>query len=197
MFKSPFFSGLLGGILVFTILFMLSIFYFNIHSYNIRIINPKVIDSLEFKTDKINLMSKMEKEGILLTPQEFTNNIVSYYNTSITVLVFLFILFSIISYFQLRVISNEQVQKSLEEGLKDSKKFQDIIMTAISGKADDKYTNIETTEIIQEDLETLQEDLLLLQKNVELLKKKGNLNISEDEIIKEPRKPPSKKTYSK
>jgi hypothetical protein len=164
MFKSPFLSGLLGGLLIFAVLIMLSIFAFNIHTYNIRIINSKAVDSLEFKTDKINLMKEMEKEGILLTPQEFTNNIVTYYNTAITILIFLFILFSIIGYFQLRVLSIEQVQKSLEQGLKDSKKFQEIIMEAISGKADDKYATIESLDMLRQQWEEEKEEKDLKEK---------------------------------
>jgi hypothetical protein len=159
MKDKSFLSGLLGGILAFSLLILLSLFVFHLHSYKIGIINPTMIDSAKISTDNLESMWELKREGILLTPQEFTNNIVSYYNTAITILVFLFILFSVVSYFQIKVISTKQVQESLELGLKDSVTIQELIMKSFSGRADDKYSTKEELQEIKDQIEDILDEL--------------------------------------
>lgn len=124
------------------------------HVYNIQIINPKLVDSIDNYNDKVQLIKEMQREGILLTPQEYTSNIASYYNTAIAILVFMFVLFSIISYFHLWSSSKEQIQeltlKIFEEKIRDSKEVEQIIMGTFAGKTDDRYVSVEDFETIKE-----------------------------------------------
>lgn len=165
-----FYSGMLGGAILLAIIIVIIMFSMPFHTFNVQIINPRNVDSIDTKyTNKIELIKQMQNEGILLTPQEYTSNIVSYYNTAITILVFLFILFSFLSYFHLKFLSNEQILKIFEEKIQDSKKMEEIIVSAFSGKADDKYETIERVEILRDRLE-------------EFSKKLGNGFIGDDEI---------------
>jgi hypothetical protein len=164
MKDKSFLSGLIGGIVVFAVLVVLSLFIFNLHSYKIGILNPSNIDTAKYKSEKIALMQELENKGVLLTPQEFTNNIVSYYNTAITILVFLFILFSVISYFQIKVISTKQVQESLEQGLKDSITLRELLINAFSGQADDKYSTKDELQEIKDQISDLLDEIYAEKK---------------------------------
>lgn len=142
----PFLSGMFGGAAILAIIILVCVFSLKLHSYNVGVLNPNQLDSLTINENRIDLINKLHIEGAVLTPQEYTSNIVSYYNTAITLLVFLFILFSFISYFHLKFVSHEQILKILGDKMKDSKEMEKIISEAISGKADDKYATIESVE---------------------------------------------------
>jgi amino acid transporter len=145
-----FVSGMLGGAVLLGIVTLICLFSLNLHLYNVAILKPKLNDSINIQKNKVELIQDLHNEGTILTPQEYTNNIVSYYNTSITLLVFLFILFSFISYFHLKFLSNEQINKALEEKIKDSKEMERIIMEAFAGKADGKYESIENVDSLRD-----------------------------------------------
>jgi hypothetical protein len=155
----PFFSGILGGAVIITIVALFFIFSSNLFIYNVQIINPINVDSVHKYVNKIELIKEMQKDGILLTPQEYTSNIVSYYNTAITLLVFFFILFSFIGYFHLKFVSKEQIQVIFEEKIKDSKEMEKVIMNAFAGKADDKYETIENVDDLRERMDTCEKTL--------------------------------------
>jgi hypothetical protein len=161
----PFLSGVFGGAVLIAIIVLICVFSLNLHSYHVSILNPKQLDSLTTNSNRIELINKLHIEGSVLTPQEYTNNIVSYYNTAITLLVFLFILFSFVSYFHLKFVSNEQIIKILGEKMKDSKEMEKIIMEAISGKADDKYATIESVEALKQMIEVEKEEIQLEEKS--------------------------------
>ena len=160
-----FLSGMFGGAVLTAIIVLICIFSLNLHTYNVSVLNPKQLDSLEIDANKIEFINRLHTEGTILTPQEYTNNIVSYYNTAITLLVFLFILFSFVSYFHLKFVSNEQIIKILNEKMKDSKEMEKIIMEAISGKADDKYATIESVEAVRQLIEGEKEEIELEEKS--------------------------------
>lgn len=62
-----------------------------------------------------NELRSLCEQGKILTTSEFASNITGYYNTLVSVLVGLFILFSIFGYYAL----NEKFKKELEEKNKD------------------------------------------------------------------------------
>jgi amino acid transporter len=160
-----FLSGVFGGAVLITIIALICIFSLKLHAYNVSILNPNQLDSLTINAKRIELINELHREGAVLTPQEYTNNIVSYYNTAITLLVFLFILFSFVSYFHLKFVSNEQIIKILGEKMKDSKEMEKIIMEAISGKADDKYATIESVEALKQLIEVDSEEKQLEEQS--------------------------------
>lgn len=142
------------------------------HTYHIQIINPEQVESINKYVDKVMLIKEMQRDGILLTPQEYTNNIVSYYNTAITLLVFLFILFSFLSYFHLKFLSKEQIKKILEETIQDSKTMEKIIMDTFAGKADDKYETRENVDSLRDIVEEHGKLLRSVEQDEELLDEK-------------------------
>jgi hypothetical protein len=148
-----FLSGAFGGAVMIAIVVLICVFSLKLHAYNVSILNPTQLDSLTLETNRIELIQELHREGSVMTPQEYANNIVSYYNTAITLLVFLFILFSFISYFHLKFVSKEEIIKILGEKMKDSKEMEKIIMEAISGKADDKYATIESVDDLKKHID--------------------------------------------
>lgn len=155
-----FFSGILGGAVLVTIIIIITMTSFEFHSY--KIVNASRCDTTYNNVAKVKLLKELEKEGVLLTPQEYTSNIASYYNTLITILIFLFILFSFLSYFHLKFLAKEQLQeqvlKIFEDKIKDSKQMEKIIIEAFAGKADDKYASIESVEALNEKIENFLQD---------------------------------------
>lgn len=145
-----FLAGIVGGAVFISIIALVCIFSLNLHSYKVKVINPKIVESQNSDTAKTELINQLLDDGVILTPQDYTSNIASYYNTAITLLVFLFIIFSFIGYFHLKFISKEQIHKALEEKLKDSKSMQTLLEEAFIGVADDKYARLDILERIEE-----------------------------------------------
>lgn len=159
-----FIAGLLGGILIIS-LFILILFKFNLYNYNIKIINPKKIDQYEYKYTKSAILKQLEEDGILLTPQEYTSNLIEYYNTALSILAGLLIVFSVVSYFHLRFLSRSQINEILKENLRDSKEFETIINDTIFGKAEDKFINYEQYDQLLQRLDDVEQRLIELQNN--------------------------------
>lgn len=160
IFSNPFFSGFIGGCALVAMIFMIVVFFFNVNSNRLLIINPQRMNVINNDVNRIRVIQEMERDGILLTPQEYTSNIASYYNTAIAVLVFLFIFFSILSYFHLKSLSEEQVKlqinETLEKLLEDSKQFEEIIKHSIRGLLDDEYATQEYIEELEKRIEGLE-----------------------------------------
>jgi hypothetical protein len=150
-----FLSGLIGGAVMLAVVLLFCVFSLKLYHYNIGIINPQQIDTTYTSANKLLMLKELHGEGTVLTPQEYTNNIVSYYNTAITLLVFLFILFSFVSYFHLRFLSNEQIHRQLENKIKDSREIEEILLDAFTGKADSRYETIENIEVLRDAIDQL------------------------------------------
>lgn len=138
-----------GGAVLIGIVTLICVFSLNLHTYNVMLVNNQQTN-LTLDKSKIELIKELQKDKIILTPQEYTNNIASYYNTAITLLVFLFIIFSFISYFHLKFLSKEQITKALDERIRDSKELERIIIEAFSGKADERYETIENIQVLRD-----------------------------------------------
>ena len=95
---------------------------------------------------KIEVIHELEKKGIIITPQEYTNNISSFYNTIITVLVALFIIFSLVTYIHLKYVAEEQIQERLKKLLTTSFEVREVIQNTISGFVDEQYIKREDLE---------------------------------------------------
>ena len=141
-----FLYGVFGGIAIIAV-FLIVIFSCNLFNYNIRIINPVKKEVSENFSEKAKLMIELEKDGILLTPQEYTNNVVTYYNTALTILAAMIVLFSVISYFHLKFLSEKQIIDTLKKSL-DTKEFKTTIKESIFGKAEEIFASVETADEI-------------------------------------------------
>lgn len=136
-------SGFLGGI---TIVGIICCILFYCKGYNhipVMLVNH-TIDTLV--CSKLEAIHELEAKGVILTPQEYTNNISSYYNTIITILVALFILFSFVTYTHLKYVAEEQIQERLKKLLTTSSEVRSIIQSTISGFADEQYIRREDLE---------------------------------------------------
>lgn len=147
-------GAILGSLISFVvILFILA--YFNPHLYSVQIIN----DPKTFCTDiqlKELLITELRKDNAILTPCEYTNNIVSYYNTFITILIGLLALFSLFGYLHLKHTSKNEIAKSLKDMIRDSKEFEKTIKDYASGFIEDT-----------EEFDTIRNNIKILEEKIE------------------------------
>lgn len=162
-------NGVVGGFLVIS-LFLLIIFNTNLFNYEVKILVGKNADSLENYTDKVKLIKELQGNGIIVTPQEYTNNIVNYYNTALTIVLAILILFSIMSYIQLRFISRRQIEEVFKDSLKDSKEFDQFVSEAIFGKAEERFVKIGDIGDKLAEIEDLRDRLEQMESDLESFK---------------------------
>lgn len=153
-----FFGGIFGGLIIIGI-FIITLCFYNPFYYSIHLVNPNMItDYKDFKAcDK--QIENMERMGIIMTPQDYTNNISRHYNTTITILVAMLVIFSVIGYLHLRFASQQQVFDSVKKNLKDSRELRDIIFKTIFGKADEKFVKLEEYTSLSQKVEELENRL--------------------------------------
>lgn len=129
---------------------------------------------------------ELHNQGKILTTSEFASNITGYYNTLVSVLVGLFILFSIFGYFAL----NEKFKKELEDKeqelesrlldivkdkLSDSKTLQTSIINQIRSEIEDITISKDDMGDIVTDIDKIKADTNTL---FELLNENSNQQIT-------------------
>jgi hypothetical protein len=168
-----FINGILGGIIF--VVITIAVFMF-CHRHN-AVIHPVYIGNIEAVKDSITLpeiqmkldaIKQLKEQGILLTPQEYTNNVVNYYNTIITFLIALLALFSLVTFFHLKFITSDEVKKNATELLRKSPDVQKIILDNIKGKIDELLFDAS-------------ERIAILEDEVKKLKKPSQWDNYEDE----------------
>ena len=108
---------------------------------------------------KLETIKELEIKGILLTPQEYTSNISSYYNALISFLIALFIIFSFIGYFSIRLASKKDIQDKLDDMLDDSIKFRTATVNSVLEVIGDTFaTKEEQRNAIEELHEEMREE---------------------------------------
>ena len=148
-----FWCGLLGGCLLIGVVLVV---LFWIEGYNYTPIMV-VIDSTVV-CSKTDIIHELENKGIIITPQEYTNHISNYYNTILTFLVSLFVIFSVVTYFHLKYVAEEKIVKSVKELIINSYEVKDTIRDTIRGLADDEYIgNEEMESYVDEKISALEE----------------------------------------
>lgn len=120
-----------------------------------------------------NDLRSLCEQGKILTTSEFTSNITGYYNTLVSVLVGLFILFSIFGYYAL----NEKFKKELEEKkqgleerleivvkdkLSDSVKLRGVIINQLISEVEDWGMSKDEAINLKTDIDKLKEDINML-----------------------------------
>lgn len=120
-----------------------------------------------------NDLSSLCEQGKILTTSEFASNITGYYNTLVSVLVGLFILFSIFGYYAL----NEKFKKELEEKkqgleerleivvkdkLSDSVKLRGVIINQVISEVEDWGMSKDEAINLKTDIDKLKEDINML-----------------------------------
>ncbi|WP_346862096.1 hypothetical protein [uncultured Draconibacterium sp.] len=160
--KSSYSAGLLGGITLVGI-FLIIIFSTNIFNYRIVIEKDRQNQTKIESELKRQIYEELKRDKIVLTPQEYTNNIVNYYNTAFLILSAMLIVFSFISYFHLKFLSDEHLRKRMK-----SEEFQEIIKQSIFGRAEEKFLKKEYEDKIRQDMIKISERIENLELIVEL-----------------------------
>ena len=136
-------SGFLGGITIISIICCILFYGKGYNHVPVMLVNHTIDSTV---CSKIEVIHELEKKGIIITPQEYTNNISSFYNTIITVLVALFIIFSLVTYIHLKYVAEEQIQERLKKLLTTSFEVREVIQNTISGFVDEQYIKREDLE---------------------------------------------------
>ena len=153
-FKNNILSAIIGGGTVVIILIIILLIRHN-QNYDYREINVLNIETLNnsalkdseyfqnlFDKARIDHLKVLKEQGVILTPQEYTNNIVSYYNTIIVVLISFFAILSIATLFQIKSQAKEYVLAEVPRLLKDKEFTKENIWNNIEGDIDNKIEPI-------------------------------------------------------
>lgn len=143
-----FLSGIIGGCLTIVLCICISLCIhkqsqvFNpirIVTSNYEVNDTTISNIMSFEVkEKLKEIEELKSKGILLTPQEYTAHIESFYNNIIAILIALLAVFSLVTYFHLRFIAKEEVQNQVKDFIKSSPEVKQIIQENIGGKIDDE-----------------------------------------------------------
>lgn len=122
------------------------------------------VDSTKYVALRDSILRMEIKAGRLMTADQMSEKITGYYDKLIDVLIALFILFTIISYFAIRNMSKKEVRDEAREILKDSNKFQGDVLEVLRGEFDGAYLSHEEYDEI---IKTLREDVASLKNSQE------------------------------
>lgn len=153
-----FLSGILGGCLTIILCICISLC---VHKQS-QIFNPIHVVTTNYEVDdttisnlksfevneKLKEIEMLKAKGVLLTPQEYTAHIESFYNNIIVILVALLGVFSLATYFHLRFLAKDEIQKQVKEVLTSSSEIKQIIENNIEGKIEDAVYNAIDEEIV-------------------------------------------------
>ena len=173
-------AGMIGALFIALVLIWITVWLKPFNYQAVYIANPKAViaDSVNTETltcNQISVLKDLENKGILLTPQEYTSNISSYYSTLVAFLIGLFILFSFVSFFSIKnnaqkdieeIKTNlrenferakETIKENLINSLKDSTLFNDSLINKILGRVEDGI--LSTTEPLVRRIDSLDKDI--------------------------------------
>lgn len=151
-------SGFFGGCCVLALFIIVSLLFHKqsqiftpVHivtsNYEINDTTISNITNFDVK-EKLEEIEKLKAKGILLTPQEYTAHIESFYSNLIAILIALLAVFSLATYFHLRFVAKEEIMKQVKEALTSSTEIEQIIRDNIEGKIDDAIYDAIDSEIV-------------------------------------------------
>lgn len=193
-------SGLVGGIIVALIGFVVIVGVYN--PYEIKSCFIEHDQSLIMNSDTIMpksekqvsieqqmLFNKLKEQKIILTPNEYTSQLGTYYNSLIAVLIGLFVVFSLVSFFSIKGFAKNEIkeaqleldQKSaeinqiiknevklvLDEMLRDSKLMHDKLDKYITGIVDDALNTTKSSFPSVELFAELKDEVKLVKQEQE------------------------------
>ncbi|MFA9389321.1 MAG: hypothetical protein ACERKD_05915 [Prolixibacteraceae bacterium] len=179
---TPFYSGILGGFSIVAI-FIVIVLSVNFSSHRIQISKVNVNTSLlsdsitSCNSDSIiqiqsrykkQLLNELNQAKLILSPQEYTNNIVNYYNNFLMVLSVMLAGLSFLGFVYLKSQSNDLISARL-----NSEEFKDEVKTQLIGEAEGRYREL---------LSDLENKIINLEEEIILLKETSELNDSDSEI---------------
>lgn len=182
-------SGIFGGCILVTSCIIVALLFhkqsqlFNpIHiiTTNYEIADSTITDIKSFEVkEKLMELEELSKRGVILTPQEYTAHISSFYNNIIALLIALLAVYAIVTYLHLRFLAREEVQNQVKDFVKSSPEIENIIQNNIEGKIDDAVydaikdeivTKTELQEAIQQAIRKLSIDIVEDESELKKLK---------------------------
>lgn len=112
----------------------------------ISIVNQQAVKdstAVSITVQESELMDSLHGKGVLLTPAEYTNNLVGYYNTLIAFLGLFFLVFTFGTYFYVKGMSKKEVREEAREILLDSASFKQEVIETLRGEFDDDFVSTE------------------------------------------------------
>lgn len=178
-------SGMIGAAILLIIVFAITAWLKPFNYQAVYIVNPETVIADSLQTDiltcnQITVLKDLEKKGVLLTPQEYTSHISSYYSTLVAFLIGLFVLFTVGSIYGTRITSRREMEeakdeirkelkKSLADELKDSKTFYENIVSDILGRIEDDIVTKSDKEQIDKNLDDIVHKQVEIEENITLL----------------------------
>ena len=142
------------------------------------------IDSASIMALKDRIFREEIQAGRLLTANQMSEKITGYYDKLIDVLIALFVVFTVVSYFAIRNLSKKEVREEARDILEDSSKFKGDVLENLRGEFDGAYLSHDEYDEI---LRTVQEDIVSIKECIE--------GIRADQV-KAAAKPATKKTQT-
>ena len=165
--NTPLYCGMLGGGIVIAvflvILLSVNLFNYRIHIDKINVNAIQLSDSLGIENNqdsvylsrlelKQKLIEDLKDDRSILTPQEYTNNIVNYYNSILLILSVMLAAFSILSYLYVKSQANDWLQERL-----GSNEFREEVSEVLVGKAEARF---------RESVSSLENDISLMNDKI-------------------------------
>lgn len=122
------------------------------------------IDSVSFVALKNKILREEALAGRLLTANQMSEKITGYYDKLIDVLIALFVVFTVVSYFAIRNLSKKEVRDEAREILEDSSKFKGDVLENLRGEFDGAYLSHDEYDEI---LRIVQEDIVSIKESIE------------------------------
>lgn len=122
------------------------------------------IDSASFMALKDRIFREEIQAGRLLTANQMSEKITGYYDKLIDVLIALFVVFTVVSYFAIRNLSKKEVREEARDILEDSSKFKGDVLENLRGEFDGAYLSHDEYDEI---LRTVQEDIVSIKECIE------------------------------
>lgn len=162
---SPFYLGMLGGftIIGFFIILLLSVNFFN-YRIIIEDININTADKHDIAKHNVDttitgyndykkmLLKQLTEERSILTPNEYTNNIVNYYNNMLLILSVMLATFSFLSFIYIKSIANDSINDKL-----NSNDFIENVSILIAGNLEGR---------LREEISGLSDDIQDLENRI-------------------------------
>jgi hypothetical protein len=178
-------SGFIGAAILMLVLLAITVWLKPFNYQAVYVVNPEIVTADSLKTDSLNcsqiaVLQDLENKGVLLTPQEYTSHISSYYSTLVAFLIGLFVLFTVGSIYGIRVTSRKEIEEakdrmkdelksSLANELKDSKSFYENIISDILGRLEDDLITKADKELIDKNIDDITHKQIDLEENINLL----------------------------
>lgn len=132
--------GTLGAIIIILLIVFIGIFC-GIYDFKCIYILNSDVDKYNLSLESLKNLKRLEDCGLLLTPSEYTNHVISFYNVLLTFVGIVLVIFSIASYIIIRDNNTKETRKVVKEFINDSKIFRQEIVSSLSGEFDSHYVS--------------------------------------------------------